>query len=53
MRTPFSFEEIDIDGDDDLIREYAIRIPVVTIDGHERFEYQVDPLEFASVVGRG
>ena len=46
----FSFEEIDIDGDDDLVREYGIRIPVVTVNGQERFEYQVDPGELARLM---
>ena len=37
-------------GDDDLEREYGIRIPVVEIDGQERFEYQVDPAELLAIV---
>lgn len=51
--TPFAFEEIDIDADDDLVRDYGIRIPVVEVDGHERFEYQVDPGELARMVRQG
>lgn len=39
---PFLFEEVDIDGDDSLVKEYGIRIPVVLVDGQERFEYRVD-----------
>lgn len=42
-RTPFSFRELDISGDDALELEYGIRIPVVLIDGRERFEIRVDP----------
>jgi hypothetical protein len=42
-RTPFVFEERYIDGDDDLERAYGLRVPVVEIDGIERFEYAVDP----------
>jgi hypothetical protein len=49
-RTTFVFEEVDIDGDDDLVREYGIRIPVVAVDGEERFDYEVDPGEFARLV---
>jgi hypothetical protein len=41
-RTPFAFEERYIDGDDDLEREYGLRVPVVEVDGVERFEYTVD-----------
>jgi glutaredoxin len=48
--TPFAFEEVDIDEDDDLVREYGIRIPVVTVNGEERFDYRVDPGEFARLV---
>ena len=32
---------IDIDADDDLIRRYAIRVPVVVVDGREVAEGQV------------
>ena len=32
-RTPFDLVEVDVAGDDDLEREYGIRIPVVEIDG--------------------
>jgi glutaredoxin len=40
-RVPFAFEEIDIESSDALLRDYAIRIPVVTVDGVERFEISV------------
>jgi hypothetical protein len=33
-----------------LIREYGIRIPVVAIDGEERFEISVDPAAFRAAV---
>jgi glutaredoxin len=39
----FAFEEIDIERDDALIRDYGIRIPVVEVDGRELFEISVDP----------
>jgi glutaredoxin len=38
----FEFEERDIDRDDNLLRTYLERIPVVTIDGAEAFELFVD-----------
>ena len=44
-RRTFAFDEIDIETDDDLLRAYGIRIPVVTVDGEERFEITVDPSE--------
>ena len=38
----FVFEEVDIEQDDVLIRDYGIRIPVVAVDGRELFEISVD-----------
>ena len=49
-REPFSFDEVDIDTDDDLVRDYGIRIPVVTVDGEERFEIGVDENELEGLV---
>jgi glutaredoxin len=46
-RTPFELDEIDIETDDELVKEYGIRIPVVVIDGVERFEIAVDPGELS------
>jgi hypothetical protein len=50
VRTPFAFEEVDIETSDDLTKEYGIRIPVVRVDGVERFEISVDPAAFAQLV---
>lgn len=47
---PFTFEEISIEGDDELELAYGIRIPVVLVDGRERFEIEVDPGELATLV---
>ncbi len=44
-RRAFAFEERDIDRDEDLLRAYLERIPVVTIDGAEAFELFVDESE--------
>jgi glutaredoxin len=49
-RAPFDFREVDIDADDELIKEYGIRIPVVSVDGVERFEIAVEPAEFAALL---
>ena len=46
----FAFEEIDIETDEALIRDYGIRIPVVTVDGEELFEITVDPDVLRSAV---
>lgn len=49
-RTGFSFEEIFIDGDDRLELEYGLRVPVIEVDGEERFEYRVDPGALSALV---
>jgi hypothetical protein len=41
-RHPFTLTERDIESDDDLFRRYLERIPVVAIDGEERFELDFD-----------
>ena len=38
----FVFEEVDIESDDALVRDYGLRIPVVAVDGEELFEIAVD-----------
>jgi glutaredoxin len=52
-RTPFELVEVDVADDDLLERDYGIRIPVVEIDGRERFEYEVDPAELLAIVRGG
>jgi glutaredoxin len=42
LRSPFALEEFDIERDEAVHRAYLERIPVVTIDGVEAFEYFVD-----------
>jgi glutaredoxin len=39
---PFELIERDIEADDDLLRRYLERIPVVALDGHDLFDYFVD-----------
>ncbi len=46
------FEEIDITTDDVLHAAYLERIPVVTVDGVERFEYFVDEVSLRALVGK-
>jgi glutaredoxin len=41
-RTPFTFQQVDIESDDALFMSYLERIPVVTIDGREIFQLFVD-----------
>ena len=52
QRLGFAFDEIDIEGDDELELEYGIRIPVVEVDGEEAFEVTVDSGAAGRVAGR-
>jgi hypothetical protein len=49
-RVPFAFEEVDISGDHDLELGYGIRVPVVLVDGAERFEIAVDAGELEALL---
>jgi hypothetical protein len=42
QRIGHPFEEVDIEADDDLLRRYLERIPVVALDGEELFDHFVD-----------
>jgi hypothetical protein len=50
QRSPFEFEEVDIERDEVLELEYGIRIPVVDVDGEERFEIAIDEGELARLL---
>jgi glutaredoxin len=50
-RHPFSLREIDVSLDPVLHNRYGERIPVVEVDGVERFELHVDPADFENVLG--
>ncbi len=47
---PFSLEVVDIESDDALLLRYLERIPVVAVDGVERFEFFVDAATLAEAV---
>ncbi len=49
-RTSFTFDEVDVSGEDALELEYGIRIPVIVVDGEEIFELRVPPGAFAEAV---
>jgi Glutaredoxin-like domain (DUF836) len=49
-RVPFAFEEVDISRSDAMELEYGIRIPVIEVDGTERFELAVDAGELEALV---
>ena len=42
VRVGEPFAEVDIETDDELLKRYLERIPVVTVDGAERFDFFVD-----------
>ena len=45
---PFELVERDIEADDDLLRRYLERIPVVALDGEELFDFFVDEPQLAA-----
>jgi glutaredoxin len=47
----FDFEEVLIDGRDDLERAYGGRVPVVLVDGREEFELVVEPGALNALLG--
>lgn len=47
---PMSFDEVFIDGDDDLELRYGIRVPVIEVAGREAFELTVDAEALAGLV---
>jgi Glutaredoxin-like domain (DUF836) len=52
-RIPFDLDEVNVESSDALELRYGVRIPVVLVDGRERFEISVDPAEFAAAVRGG
>jgi glutaredoxin len=48
----FALAEHDIEADDDLLRRYLERIPVVVLDGEELFDYFVDEAVLRERLGR-
>jgi glutaredoxin-like protein DUF836 len=47
---PLEFDEVFIDGDDDLELRYGLRIPVIEVAGREVFELTVDAEALAELV---
>ena len=48
---PFLLDERDIERDDDLLRRYLERIPVICLDGNELYEFEVDEDDLARRLG--
>lgn len=49
----FTLEEVNIESDDELLKQYRYDIPVVTIDGVEAFRHRVDREQFRNLVRSG
>ena len=49
----FTFAEINIESDAELLRKYKYDIPVVTIDDVEAFRHRVDVDRFKKLVSSG
>lgn len=45
-RGTFTWQEVDVDTDRDLQRQYNDQVPVVFIDGRKAFKYRMDEQEF-------
>lgn len=45
-RGTFTWQEVDVDGDRDLQRQYNDQVPVVFINGRKAFKYHMDEQEF-------
>jgi glutaredoxin len=52
LQLPFELRELDITRDESLHRKYFERIPVITLDGEELFEYFVDEAALTEVLRR-
>jgi glutaredoxin len=44
-RADFDYEEVDIDGDEELRRRYNDEVPVIAINGVKAFKYRVEAKE--------
>src|SRR5579863_884952 len=45
-RGGFTWQEVDVDSDTDLRRQFNDEVPVVFIDGRKAFKYRMDEQEF-------
>lgn len=45
-RGGFIWQEVDVDSDPELRRQYNDQVPVVFIDGHKAFKYHMNEQEF-------
>ena len=45
-RGGFTWQEVDVDSDDQLRRRFTDEVPVVFIDGRKAFKYRMDERDF-------
>ncbi len=45
-RTAFVWQEVDVDSDEQLRRQFTDEVPVVFINGRKAFKYRMDEREF-------
>jgi len=45
-RGGFIWQEVDVDSDDQLRRQFTDEVPVIFIDGRKAFKYRMDEHEF-------
>ena len=45
-RGGFTWQEVDVDADDQLRRQFTDEVPVVFIDGRKAFKYRMDEKDF-------
>ena len=46
----FTFEEVNIESDEELLRKYKYDIPVIAINGVQTFIHRVNPQDFIRVI---
>jgi glutaredoxin len=50
--SPFELRTVNIEADDALFRAYLERIPVVSVDGAEVYDYHVDEVDLRARLAR-
>ena len=50
QRLGHPFEEVDIEGDDELLARYLERIPVIALDGTELYDFFVNEAELRALL---
>lgn len=48
----YTFEEVNIEGDEEACERYKFEIPVITVDGHKAFKYRLTAEEFRRRIRR-